>query len=107
MTTTTATEAAYLTLPEAAAELRCEPGVLWRAHREGRLAILYLAGTARAGRRGGKDGRIGRDEFERFKLSLTVRVVPAPAPAGPPKPGRPRGGRKAAAGPMAGWDEGL
>jgi hypothetical protein len=93
-------ESSVLTIEEAAADLRITPARVWRYHREGRLALLYLAGTATHGRRGAKDGRVDRAEWDRFKRSLMVSVRPEPAPAPPP----PRRGRPVSAPP---GDDGL
>jgi hypothetical protein len=82
-------EPSVLTIARAAADLQTTEPRLWKFHREGRLAIMYMAGSPTAARRGAKDGRIDREEWERFKRDLTVTYRPEP----PVEPVAPRRGR--------------
>jgi hypothetical protein len=83
-------ESSVLTIAQAAADLQITEPRVWRFHRDGRLAIMYMAGSPTLGRRGAKDGRIDREEWERFKRSLAVILNPEPAPEPTPaKWGRP------------------
>ena len=94
-------KASVLTIAEAAADLATTPARVWKWHRDGRLEIIYLAGLAQGRRTGSKDGRIDRAEWERFKASLSVRVIEPFADEVPRiGPGRPT--KKAASLPEAG-----
>lgn len=84
--------ASVITIAEAVADLATTPGRIWRFHREGRLTVIYLAGTTTGSRRGSKDGRIDRAEWERFKATLSVSVLPPLEPAPTIGAGRPRKG---------------
>ena len=82
-----------ITIAEAAEDLATTPARIWRFHREGRLQVIYLAGATVGGRRGAKDGRVDRQEWARFKASLSVSIgvaapveAPAPATGGPGRP---------------------
>ena len=86
-----------LTIAQAAADLQVAEARVWRFHREGRLTVMYLAGSARAGRCGSKDGRIDVAEWDRFKKSLAVGIRPDNrAEPEPPRRGRPTNAEVAA-----------
>ena len=94
-------KASVLTIAEAATDLATTPARVWKWHRDGRLEIIYLAGLATGKRTGMKDGRIDRAEWERFKSSLSVRVI-KPFDDEVPKIGPGRPSKKAASLPEAG-----
>lgn len=85
-----------LTIAEAAEDLRTSEALVWSYHRRGLLAVMYLKNVGAApSRRGPRDARIDRAEWERFKQFLTVRCD-TPTQETPaddrPRPGRPRKG---------------
>src|SRR5262249_25891283 len=58
----------------AAEDLRVSEAMVWGYHRRGQLAVMYTRNVgAESSRRGPRDARIDRAEWERFKAFLTVR----------------------------------
>ncbi len=71
-----------LTIAEAAEDLKITESVVWGYHRKGLLDVMYTRNVgASSSRRGPRDARIDRGEWERFKKALTVKIDP-PRPAG-------------------------
>ena len=85
-----------LTIAEAAEDLRISEGLVWSYHKRGLLALIYTRNLhAESSRRGPRDARIDRAEWERFKAWLTVKIdAPTQEKADDekPRPGRPRKG---------------
>lgn len=91
-----------LTIPEAAEDLRISETMVWGYHRRGLLGVMYTRNVgAESSRRGPRDARIDRAEWERFKQFLTVRMESSTSPvdaASTPRRGRPPKGAPKAEG---------
>jgi hypothetical protein len=87
---------------EEAEDLKVSESLIWSYHRRGLLDVIYTRNIGAApSRRGPRDARIDRGEWERFKRTLTIRRDAPPADGEPdaPRRGRSRKGVTRAEGP--------